>query len=622
MNHAQFRIMLRLVFFSLVLQTAIAVDKSEVNSRIAAMNKNHPRLFLDSLGEQGLKDRLPNEPLIAALHRANIAEADKTLGEKPVARVLIGRRLLDKSRTALSRLMHWSYAWRMTGDTKYLDRAKTEMLAIAEFSDWNPSHFLDVAEMSAAMAIGYDWLYIGLDEITRDKVRAAILDKGVTPSLSDKHWWINSNNNWNQVCHAGMVMGVLAIHDADPSQTATIVARAVDGLPQAMDVMAPDGAYPEGAGYWGYGTTFNVMLIAALESALGTDFGLSSRKGFLPTADYYLHVTGPTMRYFNYADCGNGGGSIQPAMFWFASRRKDSYLLWNELGIMARAGDKGIRSSDRIFPLVLAWAPELPVHPVPPKELSWTGNGPMPVGLHRSAWTPEATYLGIKGGSPSLNHAHMDVGAFVVEALGQRWADDLGMQDYNSLEQKKVDLWNNKQESQRWKVFRLSSFSHSVLTVDGQQQRVKGKASIVKHKPGFTVIDQGSVYEGQLTRAQRGAALLADGSVLIQDEIATDKAVTVRWAMLTRAEVKVTGLGQATLTQQDKALAFQVLEPAEVEVKIWPTDPPSDIDVPNPGTRLMGFEVKLPAGAILRLVNHLDPASGGVKPVVKPLAEW
>ena len=30
------------------------------------------------------------------------------------------------------------------------------MLAIAQFADWNPSHFLDVAEMTMGMAIGYD----------------------------------------------------------------------------------------------------------------------------------------------------------------------------------------------------------------------------------------------------------------------------------------------------------------------------------------------------------------------------------------------------------------------------------------------------------------------------------
>jgi len=33
--------------------------------------------------------------------------------------------------------------------------------------------------------------------------------------------------------------------------------------------------FSEGPGYWTYGTTYNVLLVAELESALGSDFGLS-----------------------------------------------------------------------------------------------------------------------------------------------------------------------------------------------------------------------------------------------------------------------------------------------------------------------------------------------------------
>ena len=39
------------------------------------------------------------------------------------------------------------------------ERLEEEMLAAAGFSDWNPGSFLDVAEMTTALAIGYDWLH-------------------------------------------------------------------------------------------------------------------------------------------------------------------------------------------------------------------------------------------------------------------------------------------------------------------------------------------------------------------------------------------------------------------------------------------------------------------------------
>ena len=57
--------------------------------------------------------------------------------------------------------------------------------------------------------------------------------------------------------------------------------------------MAPDGAYPEGYGYWGYGTSFNVMFISAIEKLFGKDFGLNEMPGFLKTAGYLENMTGP-----------------------------------------------------------------------------------------------------------------------------------------------------------------------------------------------------------------------------------------------------------------------------------------------------------------------------------------
>lgn len=599
-----------------------AVERTEVEARIAGM-AGHPRLLLDPAGEQALRGRLASDPLLTGFHRAAIAEADAQLKTRPAERVMIGRRLLDTSRTCLSRLTHLSYAWRLTGDARYLERAKAEMLAAAAFSDWNPSHFLDVAEMTAGMAIAYDWLYAGLDEPTRATVRSAILDKGVTPSVDKPQWWIKGSNNWNQVCHAGMVLGVLAVHETGSPVTADIVVRAVDGVRHAMIEFGPDGAYPEGPGYWSYGTNFNVLLISALESALRSDFKLSTIPGFRATADYYLHATGPTGLFFNYADCGAGGGT-PPAMFWFAAHRQEPYLLWTELGrfeaLMARAGSKP--KSERLFPLLLAWSSQLPAQRSTPPALSWSGGGLTPVAMHRSAWTADATYVGCKGGSPSTSHGHMDVGSFVMDADGVRWAADLGMQDYHSLESQQVDLWNMKQDSQRWRIFRLGASSHNILTVDGQQQAAKGRAPIVVSRTGRTVLDTSGVYQDQFTAALRGVALLPDRSVLIQDEFTASREATVRWAMVTPADVTVTAPGRATLVQKGRSLAIRVLEPAAAEVRTWSTEPPTGIDAPNPGTRLVGFEVRVPMGEARRLVVQLVPGGAESTVDISPLQAW
>jgi hypothetical protein len=610
---------------ALVRPALAALDPAAVAARLERLSPEHPRLFLAAGAEKALAERTASDPVMQAVRISLLAEADRGLKTTPVKRVQIGRRLLDKSRTALSRVLHLSLAWRLTGRPAYLERARAELVAVAAFTDWNPSHFLDVAEMTTAVGLGYDWLYPALDPATRTLLRDAIVEKGLKPSRKSDSW-SRGTNNWNQVCNGGMTVGALAVAESEPALAAQMVARAVNTVPRSMHEYAPDGAYPEGASYWGYGTTYNVILISALQSVLGTDFGLSAQPGFMATADYYLHVIGPSGHYFNYSDAGRGGAAIAEPMFWFAAQRRQPYLLWHDWAKLTSGEGRTSSARGRTDPFLLLWiAPNQATPPAPPAR-SWTGHGVTPVAFHRSSWDRAASFVAIKGGTPSANHAHMDVGAFVMDADGLRWADDLGSQDYNSLESAGIKLWGREQNAERWNVFRLGTSSHNVLQVDGQQQRVAGTAPIVLSRDGRTVVDTSSTYAGQLGRTQRGVALREDRTVLVQDEFITlNRRASVRWAMVTHADVTITGPGRATLTQAGKQLSFRVLEPADATLAIYPTDPPpAKTDARNKGTRMIGFEVHPEARQTLRLVVQLVPASAAAagSPGITPLAEW
>ena len=62
------------------------------------------------------------------------------------------RKKRPASSTALSRAV-------LLASDNRLDDAVKELEAAAHFTNWNPRHFLDTAEMTHAFAIGYDWLY-------------------------------------------------------------------------------------------------------------------------------------------------------------------------------------------------------------------------------------------------------------------------------------------------------------------------------------------------------------------------------------------------------------------------------------------------------------------------------
>ena len=104
----------------------------------------------------------------------------------------------------------------MTSEEIHSGENRKEMLAAASFTDWNPSHFLDVSEMSMGLAIGYDWLFNELLPDSRKKIRQAIVEKAIEASKTKHASFYKSRTNWNQVCNGGLVCSALAIYEDEP----------------------------------------------------------------------------------------------------------------------------------------------------------------------------------------------------------------------------------------------------------------------------------------------------------------------------------------------------------------------------------------------------------------------
>jgi hypothetical protein len=616
---------LSLIFFTLLI-LLVSCKKKDPDPIINTGFPSHPRILLLEGEETIIKNNINADPMWKAVHNMIINECNLTLSKPPVERVLIGMRLLDKSQLALKRIFYLSYAFRMTLAKDYLDRAVEEMVAIADFTDWHPSHFLDVAEMTMAMSIGYDWLYKELDPATRVKIRDAIINKGLNPSFNSSYnWFLTSSNNWNQVCNAGMTYGALAIWDDDSTLAKSVINRAVESIKLPMSEYVPDGAYPEGYGYWGYGTSFNVMFISAWEKAFRKTFEVPQNTDFLKTGSYLLHMAGPTLSAFNYSDAGTGTG-LSIAMFWFAQRTNDFSILKSEktfLGALKTA-------SDRLLPAVLLWSEGMKISDVTtPTQNTWFGGGKNPVALMRTSWTdPNALYAAIKGGTPKNNHGHMDVGSFVMDAQGIRWAMDFGMQDYNSLESAGVDLWNMSQNSERWQVFRYNNMAHNTLTVNNQLQKVDGMATFSSHSSTANMMnaitDISAVYSGLLLHSVRGIAIVDGQYVTVRDEVETGiVSATVRWNMVTSADV-VLGPDYATLTKSGKTLTLKVASPGAITMKTWTTVSPNSYDAANTGTYMVGFETVVPANTKAGLQVYLIPEGVTQNPLTIPgaISTW
>jgi hypothetical protein len=529
------------------------------------------------------------------------------LGEPVVERKLVGPRLLGQSRAALRRVSTLAGLHLLDGSRDLAERARREMLAAAAFSDWNPYHFLDVAEMTNALAIGYDWLHASLSEEDLATVRAAIVEKGLRPGLAvydSGKGWPRFIHNWNQVCNGGLTAGALAIAGEEPALARVIIGRARESIVVAMRSFAPDGGWAEGPGYWNYATHYNVFFLSALETALGTDFGLKALPGFAETGLFRIHSTGPLGLTFNYADAAEGAGTAAQMLWLAAEFHRPEYA-------RHEAGEVG--KHPEIFHLLWYRKPESAQSAALPPDALFRGVDVAFFGGGRN--DRQAAFAGFKGGNNRANHSQLDLGTFVFDALGERWAVDLGPDDYNL-----PDYFGKK----RWDYYRLRTEGQNTLLIDGANQDPAAKAPLVAYLSSparaFAVADLTAGYASAAKRVLRGVALLKRRQLLVEDEVDAPDPVGVVWNLHTRAAVRIEG-PVARLSQGGKELEARILSPTDAHFEVVAASPPRP---QRPDPELKRLSVILPEKtAGTRIAVLLAPA--GEKPAataLEPLEAW
>ncbi len=562
---------------------------------------SHPRLLLQDSALDTMRNFVNESPNAKKIDSIIKEFSNKCLNQNPVERKKTGIRLLSVSREALKRIFYLSYTYKMTGDARYAQRAEREMLAISQFSDWNPSHYLDVGEMTMAMSIGYDWLYDFLSEDSRQIIANSILEKGLKPSENKKGtWFFKSSNNWNQVCNAGLIYGALAIYEKAPEYCRTLIEKCIVSNQIAQKSYEPDGGYPEGYGYWEYGTSFEVMLVAALQSALGTDANICSQKSFMRTAEFYSYMAAPSKLCYNFSDSGVNA-IFSPCKYWFAYQNNDPSIVSVDESFVSQ---RTFRQESRLLPMYVLYGSKLNLKKGKlPKGSIWVSGGKTPVFIYRSGWAKEDdTYFAIKGGSADISHAHMDAGSFVYEYDGVRWAVDLGTQDYNRLEQAGVNLWSMKQNSERWQIFFIGHKSHNTLRFNDHDLNVSGKAEITawnsNHRSKWVELDLSPVFDADTKKVTRRAELDKNDLLTICDKITNGaRQSKIEWRMATRAKSEIIDSHTILLTENNKQLLLKLSKECDGVATIWAAPKYIAAERRDDRAVILGFTLQTPADA-------------------------
>lgn len=526
-------------------------------------------------------------------------------------------KLLLVSRKALLELGANAYAYRYSGDKVYLNRASDILKDVCSFDTWNPGHYLDVAEMAIGVSLAYDWLYNKLSPSIRRMCEKAIteflFETAVNPNYRER---FKAKNNWGQVLNAALICSSIVFYDLDPQRSQELIRRAVnDNLLSLESGYAPDGIYPEGAMYWGYGTTFQIMTNEALTHVYGSDFGLSECKGFGQSAEFMIFTCGNVGKAYNYSDSGEKRTSV-PSLWYFAHRFDNPDIVYTEYRNVSKDTNFKFNSRTGFIHIYHASLCDVADLKQPSKKV-FHGRGTNPLIMARTGWEHSDIYLGAKGGTTRNGHSHMDAGSFVYEADGLRWIREPNAPGYSRTETllKTLggSLWKLGQTSLRWKMFGYNNAQHSTLTINGRDHLCAGMATLEEvyddndRKGGR--FDLSSIYENQAESVSRSICIIDDEYLEVRDIITACDSLEaeVRWNIPTDAQVEVTSDG-IILTMKSKQMLLKA-EGCRVEYTtdmLKPMHVPEEFDAfYNTNIKFAAFDFTVPAGKTVKVITTL-----------------
>ncbi len=632
-----------------------------------ARGDNHPRLLMTEerfaeIRAEMAKPQNERDPAITKIYTKVKAAADSYLTLIPPEYKLNGVRLIDTAGEYESRIMCLAMMYNLVKDAnvalanKYAEAARSTMLAAASFSDWNPYHFLDVSIMSTGLAFGYDWLYDWMvkkghtDEL--EIIRQAIVEKAFVPVMNDYNgvsyhtskytnngsarsylWNAEKNvNNWRFVVSGGLGISALATADELDGESLlmaeTVLSRSLTDIRPAISLFAPNGAYSEGLGYWGFANQYYQYELYSLKTATGTDFGYSDAPGLRKTAAFLLATTGAVSN-FNYHDSGRTTASV-PAQIMAWAKHFDNpsdAQFRRKLILESQCSVQDFLYYDMSFAASQESEPE---NDALFKEIG--------VFTTRSGFETDDIWVGFHADDPipGSSHAHNDSGSFVLDASGQNFFLDLGPDDYN-LEKYSGGIYRTRAEGHNTFVINPKAEKYSDGTVNFYDQCYGAEATIdqciMKERGAFAISNLSDVYTADVISAWRGVKLDDDRStVTVQDEIVMREPSDYYWFAHTEAEIDIdeNNPKKAVLTLNGTKLYAQIVTENEtddvcfsvMDAVPFETSPKVEGQNPNEGIKKLTIHLENCESVNMAVVFSEYNNESNLSYSFTPLEEW
>lgn len=442
-------------------------------------------------------------------------------------------RLHVVAKNVKERVQKLALAYHLTNDSRYAERAWEEIENACSFPHWHQGiNELDSANMAAAIAYGYDWLYDywANSGAARYKIMEnAIFENQLNWAQECYHGirpygCMVTENNWNATCNGYTAFAACAVYEADPEKCADIIANAIGCSESTLKEFYPNGAWKEGTGYWNGTVEPYAEMFSTIKTLFGSSYNLECTEAFDITANYMLASSGPTGNN-NYNDSNSVTYYTQPTMFWFSEQYGNTGYGASRLSQLdGGAAELGVLDLCWYNPDTEYIASDLALDAYFER---------LELASLRSSWNdPDATYVSFHSGNNlnSAGHSHIDSGTFVLDMLGERFAVDLGSHYYYTTGHGQAPDTQPDDDGStitRWDYYHHVPEGHNCFVIN--PDRTLGQNIVTDDKmesfasgteKAFAITSLTSAYEGYAQYARRGI-MLSDNRkcVTVRDEI-------------------------------------------------------------------------------------------------------
>lgn len=594
----------------------------------------HPRVLASDSDFERLRSEINSNSYKSNWFAEIKNKADSLLTRETVRYEIVNGRLLEVSNEVLMRMSVLGMTYQITQDLEYAERAYEELEAICSFEDWNPEHSLDSGTMAMAAAIGYDWIYttltpqqketiaVRLKELGLDTARSAYEGTAAYPS-----WWTKTETNWGGVVNTGYFNLAIALAEIDVNYAMDIASNALRSMEYAIYRIAPDGAWYEGPGYWSYFLQFLTYTMAGYESAFGENSEILSYMGIDGFAKYQMYFSDPSGNVNNFHDSDEGSISSYGQLY-----------LAEQLGI-GRLGVNRIsyldKNSQEASVFDLLWY-----------DIDSTSvGGELPLDEYfaetefvsmRQNWADEnALWVSAHGGYSNNAHDHIDVGTFVMNLGGVRWAVDLPKEMLSYIPDSRNPSIQAGYNS--YYFYRRKGEGHNIVVINPDQGLETDQSQFAKIQNvvsgigrAYASIDLSAAYRSDVSSYTRGY-LLSEGrrALTVRDEInLINEDSELYWFMHTKGQIVIIDNQTAIIFQDGKQLKLQFLTDAD-ESELFVMDAeklpqsPNFIETSNIGIRKIALKLKASGTVNITVkMSLVGEAASQTGPENLPISQW